>query len=52
MGGIVILASYEFDFIRVHDNLVLGPSNNKFMGHQTLLRKILMKIVVKRTTLA
>ena len=27
--GIVILASYMFHFIRVHDNLVKGPSNNK-----------------------
>ena len=27
--GIVILASYEFHFIRVYDYLVLDPSNNK-----------------------
>ena len=27
--GIVIIASYKIHFIRVHDNLVLDPSNNK-----------------------
>ena len=27
--GTVILASYKFSFIRVHDNLVKDPSNNK-----------------------
>ena len=27
--GIYILASYKFYFIRVHDNLVLDPINNK-----------------------
>ena len=28
IGDIVILASYEFHFIRVHENLVSHPSNN------------------------
>ena len=28
-GGIVILASYKFRFISVHDNLVYDPSNIK-----------------------
>ena len=27
--GIVILASYKFQFIRVHDNLVKDPSNDE-----------------------
>ena len=27
--GIFILAHCKFDFFRVHDNLVLDPSNNK-----------------------
>ena len=27
--GIVILASYKFHFIRVHENMVQHPSNNK-----------------------
>ena len=30
-GGIVILASCEYNFIRVHKNLVHHPSNNKWI---------------------
>ena len=30
-GGIVILASYKFYYIRVHDNLVYYPRNNKYI---------------------
>ena len=29
IGVFVILTSYKFQFIRVHDNLVKDPSNNK-----------------------
>ena len=28
MGGIVILASWEYNFIRIHENLVQYPCNN------------------------
>ena len=28
-GGIIIISSYQFHFIRVHDNLVKYSSNNK-----------------------
>ena len=31
-GGIVILASYKFPFIRVHDNLVQDPSNKAIIS--------------------
>ena len=28
VGGMVILASYEFHFIRIHENMMQHPSNN------------------------
>ena len=38
MGDIVILASCEYHFIRVHENMVQHPSNNiSIILHQIML---------------
>ena len=42
-GGIIISASYKFHFIRVHDNLVSDPSNNKSIAILIGLNFLLIK---------
>ena len=38
-GWIVIKASYKFSFIRVYDNLVSDPSNNKQINNLILFKE-------------
>ena len=43
MGGIVILASYEFHFIKVHNNLVYHVPGNILIQFYIILKVIFSK---------